>query len=142
VIELNWTIWIQFANFFVLLAVLNVILYKPLREVMKRREETVSGGHDRAQELEGQINEKMSRYQEQLQEARARGSEERANLRKAALQEEGTILGAAQEEASRHLQGIKGQVAAEAETAREALKAETDALASQIASRVLGRELK
>lgn len=141
-IELNWTIWIQFANFFVLLAVLNVILYKPLREVMKRREETVSGGHDRARELEGQINEKMSRYQEQLQEARARGNEERATLRKAALQEEGTILGAAQEEASRHLQGIKGQVAAEAETAREALKAETDALASQIASRVLGRELK
>lgn len=140
-IEVNWTIWLQFANFFVLMLVLNVLLYRPLREVMNRRRETVESGHQRAKDLESQINEKMERYQNQLQEAKLKGAEEKALLRQGAAKEEASILSEAHERASDHLQTIKNRVAAEATEAGEALRGESEKLASLVASKVLGRAL-
>lgn len=140
-IEVNWTIWLQFANFFILMLVLNVLLYRPLRDVMNRRRESVEAGHQRAKDLEGQINEKMERYQQQLQEAKLKGSQEKALLRQSAAKEEAGILAEAHERASDHLQTIKNRVAAEAAEAGEALRGEAQSLASHVASKVLGRAL-
>jgi F-type H+-transporting ATPase subunit b len=139
VIKVDWTIWLQFANFFILMAALNFILYRPLRGMLNRRRETIDGSHARAKELEASINEKMERYQQQLQAAKVKGNEERAEMRKAAAADEATILGQAQNKAAGQLREIKAQVAGEAEAAGKILKKEANALASQIASKILGR---
>ena len=91
-IKLNWTLWLQFANFFVLMFVLNFLLYRPLRKVLAERRETVDGSYSKAKKLEEQINEKMARYQEKLQEAKLQGNQEKAALRAAALEDERQIL--------------------------------------------------
>ena len=140
-IKLDWTIFLQFFNFVVLMFLLNIILYRPLRRIIAQRRETVAGDHARARDLAAQIDEKMARYQDQLQDAKQKGAAEKAQLRRQAAEQEATILGAAHEEASAQLQTIKGQVAAEAAQAREALKTETDTLAGMIAGKVLGRAL-
>lgn len=140
-IELNWTLFLQAANFLLLLFVLNFILYRPLRDILQKRRESVEGAHRRARELEGDINEKMARYQERLQEAKLKGSQEKMKLRQEALEEEGKLLAAAHGSASAKLQEIKGRVAEEAEQARRSLRSETETLAAQVASKVLGRAL-
>ena len=140
-IEINWTIWLQFANFFVLMAVLNVLLYRPLREVMNRRRETVDGSRLKARELEETIAEKMERYRARLQEARSKGAQEKAELRKEAAEKEAAVLGEARQEAADRLQSIKNRIAAEAEEAARALKSEAQTLANQVAGKVLGRSL-
>jgi len=43
VIKLDWTLLLQFANFMILLAVLNVLLFKPLRAILAVRKATVDG---------------------------------------------------------------------------------------------------
>jgi len=139
VIEINWTIGLQFLNFFVLLLLLNVLLYRPLRGVLEKRKATVDGGHARARELREQIDEKMTRYQDQLQQAKIKGNEEKAALRSAAAKEEAEILSAARAAAGGRLQVIREQVQAEAEQAGQQLRAQTSALAAQVASKVLGR---
>ena len=58
VIKLNWTLWLQFANFFVLMFVLNFLLYRPLRKVLAERRETVDGSYSKAKKLEEQIERK------------------------------------------------------------------------------------
>jgi F-type H+-transporting ATPase subunit b len=141
VIKVDWTIWLQFVNFFVLMAILNFLLYRPLRGILKRRRDTIDGSYSKAKELETQINEKMERYQEQLHAAKVKGNEERAELRKAAAGEEAEILGKAHLKATEQLQEIKRNVAKEADAAAQVLKKETKALATQIASSVLGRAL-
>ena len=138
-IEINWTIGLQFLNFLVLMLLLNVLLYRPLRGVLEKRKATVEGGHARARELKEQIDEKMARYQEQLQQAKLKGNEEKAALRSAAAKEEAEILGAARAVAGGRLQAIRGQVQAEAAQAGKELRAQTSALAAQVASKVLGR---
>jgi len=141
VINIDWTILLQFFNFVVLMFVLNIILYRPLRAVLAKRREAIEGNHARAKDLAGQIDAKMAAYQEQLQSAKQKGAQEKALLKKQAAGQEAEILGAAHEEANAHLQQIKGQVAGEAAAARSALKKETDTLAGMIAGKVLGRAL-
>jgi F-type H+-transporting ATPase subunit b len=141
VIKLDWTLLLQFANFMILLVVLNALLYKPLRAALAARKATIDGDLAKARASEEQIQAQMTEYETKLQEARQRGSQERAALRQAAVAEEARLLGAANEAASRRLQELKGQVATEAATARQALRGETEALARQIAGKVLGRNV-
>jgi F-type H+-transporting ATPase subunit b len=141
VIKLDWTLLLQFANFMILLVVLNVLLYKPLRAALAARKATIDGDLAKARATEEQIQAQVAEYEAKLQEARQRGSQERTALRQAAVAEEGRLLGAANEAASRRLQELKGQVADEAASARQALRGETEALARQIAGKVLGRSV-
>ncbi len=138
-IELNWTLFVQAANFAILLLLLNIFLFRPILGVIRARREEIDGSLLRAKSLEGQIEEKMSRYQERLQEARLKGTQEKMKLRQEAAAEEGKILGEAQKSATDELQTIKSRVGAEAEQARQDLRRETEGLAAVIASKVLGR---
>ena len=140
-IKLDWTLFLQFANFMILLVVLNVLLFKPLRAVLAARKATIDGDLARARATEAQIQTQVAEYEAKLQEARQRGGQERTALRQAAVAEEARLLGAANEAASRRLQELKGQVADEAATARQALRSETEVLARQIAGKVLGRSV-
>ena len=140
-IKLDWTLLLQFANFMILLVVLNVLLFKPLRAVLAARKTTIDGDLARARATEAQIQTQVAEYEAKLQEARQRGGQERTALRQAAVAEEARLLGAANEAASRRLQELKGQVADEAATARQALRSETEVLARQIAGKVLGRSV-
>lgn len=140
-ISIDWTILVQFVNFVILMAVLNILLYRPLRNMLKSRHETIEGSHGRARDLEAQIEEKMARYEEKLQAAKQKGNQEKAALRQAAATEEAGIVGKAREEATERLQVVKEQVAGAAESARQQLRGDAEGLAGEIASKILGRAL-
>ena len=140
-ISLDWTLFLQFINYIVLLVVLNKLLYRPLLGILAQRRETIDGSHAKAKKLQGEIDEKMARYQAQLSEAKSSANLERNQLKQTAVAEEVSILGEAQKKASARLQVIKTQVAAEADAAGKTLKADAKGLAGQIATKVLGREL-
>ena len=140
-IKLDWTLLLQFANFMILLVVLNVVLFKPLRAVMAARKATIDGDLAKARSLDEQVQSQVAEYEAKLQEARQRGNQERSALRQAAQAEEARLLGNANDKASQRLQSLKDQVAGEAEVARQVLRSETDALARQIAGKVLGRSV-
>jgi len=141
VISLDWTLVLQFVNFFILLIILNKFLYRPLLKIIAERREKIDGSHRRAKSLETEIEEKMQRYQKQLSDAKVVANEERGRLKKAAGEEESALLSDAHAKASARLQVIKEQVAVEAAEAGETLQREAKALAGQIATKILGRTL-
>ena len=140
-ISLDWTLILQFANFLILLIILNKLLYRPLLKVLAERRATIDGSHQKAESLQSEIEAKMARYQEQLNEAKVAAGLERQQLKQVAMAEESAILGEAQQKATVRLQAIKEQVAGEAAEAGKRLKAEAADMAGQIAGKVLGREL-
>lgn len=140
-ISLDWTLGLQFVNFFILLIVLNKMLYRPLLKVIAERREAIDGSHARAKDLEAGIEEKMQRYQQQLSEAKKVANDERNKLKKAAGEEEAVLLADAHGKATARLLAIKTKVAEEAADASKTLKNEAETLAGQIATKVLGREL-
>ena len=138
-IKLDWTLFLQFANFVILMAVLNALLYKPLRAALQARREAIEGSKAKVQDIDEQVQAQIARYEAQLQEARQQGAQERMSLRKAAQEEEARILGEANQKSAEKLQTIKDQIQEEAGAARQALRNETEALAKEIAGKVLGR---
>jgi F-type H+-transporting ATPase subunit b len=139
VIKLDWTLFLQFANFMILMAVLNALLFKPLRAALQARKATIESCRTKVQDIDEQVQTQIARYEAQLQEARLQGGLARAALRKAAQEEESRILGEASQASAVKLQTIKSQIEAEASTARKILREETETLAKGIAGKVLGR---
>ncbi len=140
-ISVDWTLGLQFVNFIVLLIILNKLLYKPLQKILAERRETIQGSHKRAQDLEADIEAKLTEYQNKITSAKAQANEERNKLRKAGQEQEATLLSEAHSKAGTKLQAIKAQVAQEASEASNLLKKEAEAMAGQIAAKILGREL-
>jgi F-type H+-transporting ATPase subunit b len=141
VINLDITFIIQIVNFLILMLVLNVLLYKPVRKFLADRTAEIAGGHEKAAEVDRDVQDKMTQYEDRLREAKIKASEERGILKKAALAEETSILDKARKEATDSVNALKGQVAKEAAEAREYLKEQTQSLSLEICEKVLGRRL-
>jgi F-type H+-transporting ATPase subunit b len=141
VINLDITFIIQIFNFLLLMLVLNVLLYKPVRKILADRAAEIAGGHEKAAEVDKDVQDKMAQYETRLREAKIKASEERGILKKAALAEESVLLENARKDATDSVNALKGKVAKEAAEAREYLKEQTRSLSLEICEKVLGRRL-
>lgn len=140
-IEINSSLIWQFANFIVLMFVLNAVLFRPLRNNIRKRAETIDKARERAKDLETDIQVKMDDYQQKLEEAKQEAGKERAAMRAEAAQRESEILGEAREKTADYVQKIRNQVSADAKEAGKKLEDDTRAMAAMIATKVLGREV-
>jgi len=140
-INLDLTFVVQVVNFLVLLLILNVFLYKPIRKVLADRKGEIDGARARALDVDRDVQEKLALYEARLREVKTSASDERSVLKKQAQEEEHLILDRARKEAAESLGAIKNKVAKEASDAREFLKQQAATLSSEICEKVLGRSL-
>ena len=140
-IDIDLAFLIQLINFLVLLAVLNVLLYKPIRKVLAERLGKIADARSRAEGVDQDVQAKMAEYEARLKEMKSGAADERGALVKEAQAEEATILEAARKEASEALSAIKSRVAKEAADARVILQEQAKILSVDICEKVLGRSL-
>jgi F-type H+-transporting ATPase subunit b len=141
VINLDLAFVFQLVNFLVLVLLLNVFLYKPIRKVLADRAEQVSGARAKAVEVDKEVQEKMALYEARLRDVKTKAGTERAAMIKEAQVEESDLLDKARKEASDSLATIKNRVAKEAADARGLLKEQARSLSLEICEKVLGRSL-
>lgn len=140
-ISLDLSFFIQIINFLLLILILNVFLYKPIRKVLADRNSELAGARERAAGVDRDVAEKMAQYEARLKEVKGKGFEEREALKKEATLEEAKLLEAARAEASGTLATIKLRVAKEAADAKLALQEQARGLSLEICEKVLGRSL-
>ncbi|QSV46871.1 ATP synthase F0 subunit B [Geobacter benzoatilyticus] len=140
-ITLDLTFVIQLVNFLVLMLVLNIFLYKPIRKVMADRKGQIDGAKERAAAVDKDVQEKMALYETRLREIKSKAGAEREVLRGDALREEAAILEKARKEAADSLSSIKAKVAKETVEAKEYLTVQARSLSLEICEKVLGRSL-
>jgi len=141
VINLDITFIIQIINFLVLMLVLNVVLYKPIRKLLADRAAEIAGGHEKADALDTEVQDKMAQYETKLRDAKLKATEERGAMKKDAQGQEAEILDQARKEANASLTALKAKVEKEAAQAREFLHEQTRMLSLEICEKVLGRRL-
>jgi len=138
-IDIDVTLFIQLANFLVLIAILSRILYRPLLRVLEERRQRTEGTRAMVEKVDEQGAELLVSYEADIAVAH---SAARAAVQERAVQ--------AEAEVEHMLAEVRGQVDKEAAEAAEALQQrrdeltaelapDTTALAHQIASKVLGR---
>jgi len=141
VIELNLAFFVQVVNFGILVLVLNIFLYKPIRKVLADRRQVVDGAREKAAAVDLEVQEKMALYEVRLRDAKAVAAERRAESIKQAQAEETSVLEKARAEATVSLGTIRDRVAKEAADARILLKQHAELLSVDISEKILGRSL-
>ncbi len=132
---------IQAVNFLLLMFLLNLVLYRPIRKLLAERNAEIAAGHQKASEVDREVAEKMALYEARLREAKVKASEERGVMKREALAEESVLLDKARKEAGESLQALKGKVAAEAGQAKAFLHEQARTLSTEICEKVLGRRI-
>ena len=140
-IELNLAFFVQVVNFGILVLVLNIFLYKPIRKVLSERRQVVDGARDKAAAVDLEVQEKMALYEVRLRDAKTVAGERRTESLKQAQAEETSILEKARAEATASLGTIRDRVAKEAADARVLLKQQAELLSNDISEKILGRSL-
>ena len=140
-INLDIAFVFQLVNFLVLVLLLNVFLYKPIRKQLADRAAQINGAKLKSAEVDKEVQEKMAGYEARMREIRAGAADERVVLKKEAQQQEAAILDKARAEATASLSSIKAKVAQEAEEARRLLTTSAETLSAEICEKVLGRSL-
>lgn len=140
-LKIDVTLLVQMANFLVLLVVLNIILYRPLRKIMDQRREKVSGLEHEIDGLLKNANQKLEDFKAKLNEANVRGVKEKETLKNAGLVEDKQVTAAARSEAEEHKSQAMSQIEQDVTKAREELKGQVPGFASGIAGKILGRAI-
>jgi F-type H+-transporting ATPase subunit b len=141
VIELNVAFFIQLINFGVLVLVLNLFLFKPIRKVLSERRQVIESARSKTVSVEREVQEKMASYEIKLADAKAEAALRRAAALRQAQEEETLLLDQARKEAAASLASICDKVAKESDNARELLKKQAGALSGNIIEKILGRSL-
>ena len=140
-IELNLSFFVQAINFGILVLVLNIFLYKPIRKILADRRQVIDSAHEKAVSVDLEVQEKMARYEARLHEAKTEAAGRRAESLKQAQAEETALLEKARKEAAGSLEAIRVRVGKEAADARVLLKQQAEALSGDICEKILGRSL-
>jgi F-type H+-transporting ATPase subunit b len=141
VIELNLSFVIQLINFGILVLVLNVFLYKPIRKVLADRRQVIDSAREKTVSVDAEVQVKMDQYEARLHAAKAEAGTRRAEALKLAQAEEAAVLEKARKQAAESLASIRDRVAREAGEARELLKKQAEDLSGIICEKILGRSL-
>lgn len=140
-IDIDLAFVIQLINFLILMLVLNIFLFKPIRKVLAERSGKIAAAKSSAESVELDLQTKMADYEARLKAMKSGASDERGILIKEAQAEEGAILEAARKDAAETLAAIKARVAKEAADARMLLQEQAKSLSVDICEKVLGRSL-
>ena len=135
----NWTTLLQAANFILLVILLNIILYRPIRNILIQRKEKIDGLEQNIESSTSDLAEKEATYAAGIRDARKKGLMEKDALIQAASDEEKQVLDKINADAQAELNAVKAKVAQEAEAAKEALLKEVDIFANEIGKKILGR---
>jgi F-type H+-transporting ATPase subunit b len=138
-VDINWTVWVQIVNFLILIFILNIVCFKPIRKILLARKEKIDGLNGSIDATSKEAQEKDKAFGQRLKEARSKGQAEKEALMQAASDEEKAIIAKINDKAREDLAAIKDQITKDTDAVKSALEKEVDSFADAITQKILGR---
>lgn len=140
-INLDLAFVVQLVNFGILVLVLNLALYKPIRGILAQRRQEIESARERAFTVDQQVDAKVSEYEARLRDAKTEVGAKRAELVKQAQAEEAGLLEKARSDAAASLAALRARIVKESDEARGVLRQQAETLSSDICEKIMGRGL-
>jgi F-type H+-transporting ATPase subunit b len=140
-INIDIVLLFQAVNFLVLLFLLNILLYKPIRKVLNDRQTDIRASKEKTASVDREVQEKMARYEQKLRDVKAEATEERNRMLREARSEEAGIIDSARGDAAEAISRIQTEIRKESAEAEGYLRAQAETLSRAICEKVLGRSL-
>jgi F-type H+-transporting ATPase subunit b len=128
-------------SFFIVFGVLAKILVPRIMTLLAQRTDLIEGGLARSEEAQEEANRVLTQYKEQLDEARHEASRMREEAREQGAQIIAEMRQQAEAEARRITESAQAQIESERQQALVSLRTEVGALATELASRIVGESL-
>ena len=138
-IDINYALFYQLANFLVLLIVLNFILFKPIRQIMQERELDISSAFGDAKSAQERVQQLLESYTASLAEAKLKAATTFNTIYQQGLDTQRDMIAAERAKAGEMLDKARAEVAAATAAARAELKKDAESLSRDITSKLLGR---
>jgi F-type H+-transporting ATPase subunit b len=135
----DWSFVLQIFNFVFLIFALNLLLYRPIRGILKERRDKIKGMELNIQNAAQGVQEKEAAFAKAIRDARAKGLKAKEGLVQQAEAEEGKLIASNNAKAQVELEEIRKKIKADAERARQTLQQEVGSFANEITRKILGR---
>jgi F-type H+-transporting ATPase subunit b len=127
--------------FVVVFGVLGRMLMPRILKTLEEREDAIQGGINRADEAQAEATAVLQQYRAQLDDARHEAARMREEAHEAGAQIIAEMRERAEAEARRIIEAAQSQIESDRQQALTALRAEVGALATDLASRIVGESL-
>ena len=127
--------------FIIVFGILGKMLLPRILKTLAEREDQIEGGLNRADEAQAEAAAVLQQYRAQLEDAKHEASRMREEGREQGAQIIAEMRERAEAEARRITEAAQSQIEAERQQALTSLRAEVGALATELASRIVGESL-
>jgi F-type H+-transporting ATPase subunit b len=141
ILKIDKIVIFQIVIFVAAIFILNSLLFKPLFQLVDKREQLTTGAIKEANELRQRIDQIIVEYNAKLDEARSQASEERNKIRNDANKAADEIIKKARDQAQTLLNQAKDKLESEKVEKERSIQPEIKSLARNVASRILEKEL-
>lgn len=139
-IEINATLLYQFINFMILMFFLNYFLFKPVLEVVERRNKKLRTFANDTAKFTKKADEAVKEYDEKLSQMKKSSAAILLASRQQSAAEHDKIIKESRQKFTQQIDQAKEEIAKESAKTAAALKKEAAAISRDIASRLLGRK--
>ncbi len=140
-IDINISMLYQLVNFLFLMWILNIILYKPVRRILRERRDELGGLEAGIKGLSEEIAEKAREIEAVRSQARTEGFTLKEELKKQGMMTESELLEKTGKKAESQIAKMKAEIADDIARARDALKTQVREFSVALAEKILGRKV-
>jgi F-type H+-transporting ATPase subunit b len=141
-INLDITLVIQMINFLLLLFVLNLILFRPIRKIIKERNQIVETFNSDIASLTGEAQASMEEFEEKLLEARKEGVGRVQSMKDEGEQAEVELIATTTQEVQAKIEEARKKVASDIQDARTELQKQVQTFSVAVTEKILGRSIQ
>lgn len=136
-LDLNITLLFQLVNFFIAIFVLNILLIRPIRDIIKKRNGVMDNLAGEADNFESQAAERLANYEAELARARQDAGLAREDARSAGMTEQQGIVGEAQKSARDILADTRRSLREQADATLSELRNQVSEYSARLADRLI-----
>jgi F-type H+-transporting ATPase subunit b len=140
-LSIDHTILIQIANFLLLLLLLNIVVYRPIRGILNKRKEIMSSTEELAKNWGQKADKNSIEFEGRLTETRNEGLTEKGNLRSQGEEKKNEMLMEANASVEKKMEKAKSDMQERIVQVRQSLQKELETFSREVAEKILGREI-
>ncbi|MDH5679105.1 MAG: ATP synthase F0 subunit B [Nitrospinota bacterium] len=138
-IEINWTLGVQAANFLVSLVFLNHFIFKPMLAHIDKREAAMKKMRDEAEVFRKKGEDALAEYENGLEKIRVDTTATVAEARRKAQEGVTEKIATSRKEFEAKIEVARAKIKEDTESASATLQAEISQFARSMAGKILGR---
>jgi F-type H+-transporting ATPase subunit b len=140
-LDINVTLFFQIANFLILLFLLNIILYRPIRKVLGQRKDEMDSLSGLLEEFQTKSEQYSKELNENIIKARKDAFQQKEEIKGEGLEQERAALEEASSQAEQKITDARGEIEKSLGTASESLQLEVEGFSKELAEKILGRSI-